>query len=92
MNHLLEVIFSGWRKSGKLDLEAVETATRTTMHRAGAAVLSELLSSSEAAPLMSATRPRRKTWRRISETEKRESGQPDWAGSSQARALTATTS
>ncbi len=50
MNHLLEVIFTGWRKSGKLDLEAVETATRMTMHRAGAALLSELLSSSEAAP------------------------------------------
>lgn len=50
MSRLLEVIFSARRKSGKLDLEAVETATRAAMHRAGAAVLSELLSSSEAAP------------------------------------------
>ncbi len=50
MNQLLTVIFSGWRKSGKLDLEAVEMATRAAMHRAGAAVLSKLLSSSEAAP------------------------------------------
>ena len=50
MSHLLEVIFSGRHKTGKLDLEAVETATRSAMHRAGAAVLSELLSCSEAAP------------------------------------------
>ena len=47
MNRLLAVIFTGWRKSGKLDLEAVEMAIRAAMHRAGAAVLSELLSSSE---------------------------------------------
>ena len=50
MSRLLEVVFSGRRKTGKLDLEAVETATRSAMHRAGAAVLSELLSSSEAVP------------------------------------------
>ncbi len=47
MNQLLAVIFTGWRKSGKLDLEAVEMVTRTAMHRAGAALLSQLLSSSE---------------------------------------------
>jgi len=46
---LLAVIFTGWRKSGKLDLEAVEMATRAAMHRAGAAVLGQLLSSSETA-------------------------------------------
>ena len=50
MRQLLKVIFSGRRKSGQFDLEAVETATRGAMHRAGAAVLSELLSCSEAAP------------------------------------------
>lgn len=44
---MLAVICSGWRKSGKLDLEAVEMATRAAMHRAGAAVLGQLLSSSE---------------------------------------------
>ena len=36
--------------SGKQDLEAIEMATRATMHRAGAAVLSRLLSCSEAEP------------------------------------------
>ena len=50
MNQLLAVIFAGWRKSGKLDLEAVELATRAAMHQAGAVVLSQLLSDSEAAP------------------------------------------
>ena len=50
MNQLLAVIFTGWRKSGQLDLEAVEMATRAAMHRAGAVVLSELLSCSEVAP------------------------------------------
>jgi hypothetical protein len=49
VNQLLAVILAGWRKSGKLDLEAVEMATRAAMHRAGAAVLGQLLSSSEAA-------------------------------------------
>lgn len=49
MTQLLAVIFTGQRKSAKLDLEAVEFATRTAMHRAGAALLSELLSSSGAA-------------------------------------------
>jgi len=47
---LLAVIFAGRRKSGALDLEAVEMAARTAMHRAGAAVLGQLLSCSEAAP------------------------------------------
>lgn len=50
MSQLLAVILRGRRHGGRLDLEAVEMATRAALHRAGAAVLSELLSSSEAAP------------------------------------------
>jgi hypothetical protein len=37
------VLFQGRRKTGRLDLEAIETAVRSAMHRAGAAALSELL-------------------------------------------------
>jgi hypothetical protein len=37
------VIFAGRRKSGRLDLEAIEMAVRSAMHHAGAAALSELL-------------------------------------------------
>jgi len=40
---LLRVIFSGRRKSGHLDLEALEMAVRSAMHHAGATALSELL-------------------------------------------------
>jgi hypothetical protein len=43
VEHLLQVIFQGQRKSGRLDLEAIEMAVRSAMHRAGAAALSELL-------------------------------------------------
>jgi hypothetical protein len=39
----LQVIFQGRRKTGRLDLEAVEMAVRSAMHRAGAAALTELL-------------------------------------------------
>jgi hypothetical protein len=39
----LRVIFSGRRKSGHLDLEAIEMAVRAAMHHAGATALSELL-------------------------------------------------
>jgi len=42
---LLAVIFAGRRKSGQVDLEALEMATRAALHRAGAAVLEELLGS-----------------------------------------------
>ena len=49
VDRLLQVIFSGWRTSGPFEFEAIESVTRAAMHRA-AAVLSELLSSSEAAP------------------------------------------
>lgn len=41
---MLEVIFTGWRKSGHLDLEAVERAVRGAMHRAGAVAVGHLLS------------------------------------------------
>jgi hypothetical protein len=37
------VIFSDRRKSGRVDLEAIEMAVRSALHRAGAAALSELL-------------------------------------------------
>jgi hypothetical protein len=40
---LLQVIFRDRRKSGPLDLEAIEMAVRSAMHRAGAAALTELL-------------------------------------------------
>jgi hypothetical protein len=39
----LGVIFSGRRKTGRLDLEAIEMAVRSAMHQAGAAALTELL-------------------------------------------------
>lgn len=39
----MQVIFQGRRKTGRLDLEAVEMAVRSAMHRAGAAALTELL-------------------------------------------------
>ena len=37
------MIFSGRRQTGHLDLEAIEMAVRSAMHRAGAAALTELL-------------------------------------------------
>ena len=43
VDHLLQVIFSDRRKTGRLDLEAIETAVRSAMHRASAAALSQLL-------------------------------------------------
>jgi hypothetical protein len=43
IDQLLCVIFSGRRKTGRLDLEAVETAVRTAMHHAGSVALTELL-------------------------------------------------
>ena len=44
MSRLLQVVFTGRRNSGKVDLEAVEMLVRTSMHRAGAAALERLLS------------------------------------------------
>lgn len=39
----MRLIFSERRKAGRLDLEAIEMAMRSAMHKAGAAALSELL-------------------------------------------------
>jgi hypothetical protein len=39
----LRVIFNDRRKTGRLDLEAIEMAMRSAMHQAGAAALTELL-------------------------------------------------
>jgi hypothetical protein len=41
----LEVIFTGCRKTGQLDLEAIEALVRGSMHRAGASILGRLLSA-----------------------------------------------
>jgi hypothetical protein len=43
VDQLLRVIFRGRRKTGRLDLEAIEMAVRSAMHQAGAAALTELL-------------------------------------------------
>jgi hypothetical protein len=43
VDQLLYVVFSGQRKTGRLDLEAVEMAVRAAMHHAGSAPLTELL-------------------------------------------------
>ncbi len=50
------MIFTGWRKTGQLDLEAIETTTRKASHHIGARVLSRLLSRSEPAPSQVACR------------------------------------
>jgi hypothetical protein len=39
----LRIIFADRRRTGRVDLEAIEMAVRSAMHRAGAAALSELL-------------------------------------------------
>ena len=43
VDQLLRVIFNGRRKTGCLDLEAIEMAVRSALHQAGAAALSKLL-------------------------------------------------
>lgn len=43
VNALLRLVFEEQRKTGRLDLEAVEMAMRAAMHRAGAGALSQLL-------------------------------------------------
>jgi hypothetical protein len=43
VNQLLGRVFAQRRQDGRTDLEAVESALRTTLHQAGAAALSELL-------------------------------------------------
>ena len=50
VNQLLDRIFAQRRKNGSTDLEPVETALRTALHQAGAAVLSELLQYQPPAP------------------------------------------
>lgn len=47
---MLQIAFAELRRQGRLDLEAIETATRAAMHRAGAAVLQHLLKESEPFP------------------------------------------
>ena len=44
MNHLLQVVFAGCRKTGQVDLEAIEMLVRASMHRAGATALEQVLS------------------------------------------------
>jgi hypothetical protein len=39
----LRIIFNGRRRTGRLDLEAIEMAVRSALHQAGAAALTELL-------------------------------------------------
>ena len=46
----MQVIFTGWRKTGEVDLDAVEMAVRGAMHRAGAAALGRLLSLDQGHP------------------------------------------
>lgn len=43
VTQLLRLVFSERRKTGRLDLEAIEMAVRAAMHQAGAVALSELL-------------------------------------------------
>lgn len=43
VDQLLRVLFQARRKTGRLDLEAIEMAVRSAMHQAGAAALTELL-------------------------------------------------
>jgi hypothetical protein len=50
INQLLQLIFSQRRKTGHLDLEAVEMAIRSALHQAGAAALTELLQFAPPAP------------------------------------------
>ena len=39
------MVFADWRKQGRVDLEALEMATRSAMHRAGASVIEQLLNA-----------------------------------------------
>ena len=44
VTRMLGVVFGSWRKTGRVDLEAVEMLVRGSMHQAGAASLGHLLS------------------------------------------------
>jgi hypothetical protein len=50
IERLLALVLGSLRKEGRLDLEALEMATRAAMHRAGAAVLEELLNKPDLCP------------------------------------------
>jgi hypothetical protein len=50
VDQLLQVVFAARHKTGRLDLEAIETATRAAMHRAGAEALSQLLQFAAPSP------------------------------------------
>jgi len=50
VSQLLGRVFAQRRKSGRTDLEALETALRTALHQAGAAALSQLLQFEVPAP------------------------------------------
>jgi len=56
VDQLLLVIFNGRRKTGRVDLEAIEMLVRSFMHQAGAAALTEL--PSESVPDACAREPR----------------------------------
>jgi len=43
VDQLLRVVFNAHRKTGRWELEALEMAVRSAMHRAGAAALTQLL-------------------------------------------------
>jgi hypothetical protein len=43
VDRLLRIVFSEQRRRARIDLEAVEMAVRSALHRAGAAALSQLL-------------------------------------------------
>jgi hypothetical protein len=50
MDQFLCVVFSGRRKTGRLDLEAIEMAIRSALHQAGATALTQLLQFAPPAP------------------------------------------
>jgi len=50
VGRFLQVAFSELRRQGRLDLEAIETAARAAMHRAGATALEHLLKESGPVP------------------------------------------
>jgi len=71
VNRFLQVIFTGCRKSGKVDLEAVEMLVRDSMHRAGSLALRmagvDVFTAATAGDVQ--FRPQGSTPRQTSETE-----------------------
>jgi hypothetical protein len=43
VNRIFQVVFTAWHKTGRIDLEAVETLIRESMHSAGAKAIERLL-------------------------------------------------